>query len=128
MTYSTNSDELEWSKIYDLSEWIDRNPDPIYSDEHGPTITQTWARVAKMAEEVGEAVAALIGYTGQNPRKGRHGSIDDVAREVCDVALTAMCALAHLQTEYRELAGDAPTRLAQHINKVHARMAIDSAS
>ena len=29
-------------------------------------------RVMKIAEETGEAVAAYIGTTGTNPRKGRH--------------------------------------------------------
>lgn len=52
-----------------------------------------YARTAKLAEECGEVMEALIGYTGDNPRKGKHCSLADVQTELCDVILTAMCAL-----------------------------------
>jgi hypothetical protein len=51
-------------------------------------------QMLKLQEELGEAVAAWIGYTGQNLRKGiTHESID-VQRELIDVLLTALVALA----------------------------------
>ena len=45
------------------------------------------------AEEFGEAVQAHIGVTGQNPRKGVHGSRDDVLKELADVIVTAGIAM-----------------------------------
>lgn len=73
-----------------VSEWIDaanslRDPEAI-----------TWGRLAKVSEECGEVIAAYIGATGQNPRKGVVGSIDDVVEELLDVALTALAAVEHL--------------------------------
>ncbi|WP_198541291.1 MazG-like family protein, partial [Parafrankia soli] len=44
----------------------------------------------KVVEELGEAVAALIGMTGQNPRKGVTHTQADLLGELYDVALTAL--------------------------------------
>lgn len=44
----------------------------------------------KVVEELGEAVAALIGMTGQNPRKGVTHTRADLVSELYDVALTAL--------------------------------------
>lgn len=52
-------------------------------------------RVMKVGEEFGEAVEAYIGMTGQNPRKGITHSLDDLLLELCDVAISAMCAIQH---------------------------------
>ncbi|GAA0245919.1 MazG-like family protein [Cryptosporangium japonicum] len=49
-------------------------------------------RVGKVAEELGEAWAAWIGVTGQNPRKGRTHTPADVADELADVVLAATTA------------------------------------
>jgi NTP pyrophosphatase (non-canonical NTP hydrolase) len=49
--------------------------------------------IMKIAEELGEAVQAHIGVTGQNPRKGVHGSRDDVLKELADVIVTAGIAM-----------------------------------
>lgn len=49
-------------------------------------------RVAKIVEEAGEAMQALIAYHHTNPRKPS-GSIEDVIKELCDVALTAKVAV-----------------------------------
>ena len=48
----------------------------------------------KIAEEAGEAVAAYIGMTGANPRKGTTATPDELAGELCDVVLAALVALA----------------------------------
>lgn len=74
-----------------LSEWIDagnarRDPE-----------ARTWGRLAKITEEAGEVVAAFIGLTGQNPRKGVTHTEQDVADELLDVAVTALGAYEHLQ-------------------------------
>jgi hypothetical protein len=73
-----------------LSKWIDdsnhdRDPEAV-----------TWGRLAKVSEECGEVIAAFIGATGQNPRKGITHTGEDVVEELLDVALTALCAVEHL--------------------------------
>lgn len=49
-------------------------------------------RIAKIVEEAGEAMQALIAYHDVNPRKAR-GGLDDVVKELADVALTAKVAM-----------------------------------
>lgn len=53
-------------------------------------------RIMKVQEEAGECAGAWIGYTGQNPRKGRTHDIEQVADELVDVAITALVALHSL--------------------------------
>lgn len=84
--------------------WLDRAVAQQYKDQ---PLAQDWARVGKMTEESGEAVAALIDCwlrlkhleqeccTGQNPRKGVHGSQDDLLKELADMAVGAMYAIQH---------------------------------
>ena len=74
-----------------LSKWVDA------PNAHKDVEAQMWGRVAKVAEEAGEAISALIGATGQNPRKGVTHDIRDVERELFDVAATALCAVAHIR-------------------------------
>ena len=51
-----------WRHVATLVAWLDAaNP---------RTDHEIACRVMKLAEETGEAVAAYIGMTGQNPRKG----------------------------------------------------------
>ncbi|MFT3888524.1 MAG: MazG-like family protein [Arachnia sp.] len=83
-------DELGLS-IVRLSQWIDEG------NAGRPPEAETWARVAKVAEEAGEVIAAQIGATGQNPRKGVSHSVDDVEEELLDVAVTALAAVEHLR-------------------------------
>ena len=74
-----------------LSRWIDDG-----NAQRDPEAA-TWARLAKITEEAGEVVAAHIGATGQNPRKGVTHSGQDVQEELLDVAVTALAALEHLR-------------------------------
>lgn len=75
-----------------LSVWIDSaNYDQGWAPE-----AVTWGRLAKIAEEFGEVIAAHIGATGQNPRKGFTHTWTDVNKELLDVALTALCAWEHM--------------------------------
>jgi hypothetical protein len=46
-------------------------------------------RVLKLAEETGEAAAALIGMHGWNSRKGVCATQDDILAELSDVIITA---------------------------------------
>lgn len=100
-------------KLADLSQWIDdanlaagRNPEAL-----------TWGRLAKLQEEAGEVVAAFIGVTGQNPRKGITHTMDNVQDEVLDVIITGLAALEHL-TGNR---GDALQMLFERVEYIKAR-------
>ncbi|ANS67960.1 hypothetical protein SLINC_5736 [Streptomyces lincolnensis] len=55
-------------------------------------------RLMKVTEEAGEASAAYIGMTGQNPRKGTTHTPADVADELCDVIIAAAVALHSFTT------------------------------
>jgi NTP pyrophosphatase (non-canonical NTP hydrolase) len=76
--------------LYRLSAWIDAG------NLHRDPEAATWGRLAKVSEECGEVIAAYIGATGQNPRKGHTHTLDHVEDELLDVAVTALCAVAHL--------------------------------
>jgi len=54
---------------------------------------ETAMRLLKVVEEAGEASAAYIGLTGQNPCKGITHTPRDVADELCDVIIAAAVAL-----------------------------------
>lgn len=100
--------------IRELNTWIDQSPANAQRDPEA----QLWGRVSKVTEEAGEVISALIGYTGQNPRKGVTNTLHDVELELLDVALTALCALEHTRQE------SDPTPLEQltaHVSAVHAR-------
>lgn len=76
-----------------LSRWIDEHPPNAARDREAAL----WGRLAKVTEEAGEVVAALIAVTGQNPRKPAGGALADVEKELLDVALTALAAVEHLR-------------------------------
>jgi len=80
----------EWNlfaDVADITAWLDNsNPTGPHEDA---------MRVLKLLEEAGEAAAALIGVQGQNPRKGKTHTQDDLLNELADVAITALCAMQH---------------------------------
>ncbi|MET9731646.1 MazG-like family protein [Streptomyces sp. NPDC006458] len=84
-----------WDGVDALWEWLDQNPD--YGGREGLLL-----RLLKIQEEVGEVAQAVIGVTGQNPRKGVTHTWDDVQAELCDVVITAMIALRSLTPDARE--------------------------
>lgn len=111
-----------------LNEWIDTAPANAVRDPEA----RTWGRLAKVVEEHGEVldaliaangaacgrvIAAYIGATGQNPRKGTTGDMDAVRKELLDVALTALCAVEHLDGG----AGRSLDALSDHIAWVRER-------
>ncbi|MGW7646241.1 MazG-like family protein [Streptomyces bobili] len=71
-------------------------------------------RMLKLSEEVGEVAQAVIGATGQNPRKGTSHSWEDVQSELCDVIITALVALRTLTPQAREV-------FAGHLGRVAGR-------
>jgi hypothetical protein len=100
-----------------LSEWIDKG------NAHRDPEAILWGRVAKLTEEAGEAVAALIGMTGQNPRKGVTHTVDDVVAELLDVAITALGAVEHLTGNQ----GHALPALCAKADAVHSRAVVAAA-
>ncbi|WP_237532087.1 MazG-like family protein [Streptomyces sp. SID8352] len=83
---------LPWETVDALWRWLEREQ-PVGGREG------LLLRVLKLSEEVGEVAEAVIGATGQNPRKGTTHTWDDVGAELCDVALTALVALRTLTPE-----------------------------
>ncbi|MFF3710872.1 MazG-like family protein [Streptomyces phaeochromogenes] len=71
-------------------------------------------QIIKIQEETGEVAEAVIGATGQNPRKGHSHTWEDVQAEVCDVIVTAMVAL-------KRLTPDAAAVFEQHMKGIAAR-------
>jgi hypothetical protein len=78
--------------ITDVDLHLDEQVAQVYKDQ---PLAQDWGRVSKVGEEFGEAVDALIAYTGQNPRKGVSGHEIDLLNELADVAMTAILAIQH---------------------------------
>ncbi|MEU9575036.1 MazG-like family protein [Streptomyces massasporeus] len=87
-----------WSTIDTLTQWLDTSR-PVEGREG------LLLRVLKLTEEVGEVSEAVIGATGQNPRKGVTHTWEDVQAELCDVVITALVALRTLTPEAREVFG-----------------------
>lgn len=86
------SDSIDWQIVERVDEWLDYAVAPAYMDQ---PLAQDWARVAKVGEELGEAIRNLIGMTGQNPRKGFDRTSLDLVEELADTALTAIFAIQH---------------------------------
>ncbi|MEU8572082.1 MazG-like family protein [Streptomyces asoensis] len=75
-----------------MTEWLDGSQ-PVGGREG------LLLRVLKLSEEVGEVAQAVVGATGQNPRKGVSHTWEDVQSELCDVVITALVALRTLTPE-----------------------------
>ncbi|MFK4117034.1 MazG-like family protein [Streptomyces longwoodensis] len=96
-----------WTTVDALWRWLEQNQ-PV-SGREGLLL-----RMLKLSEEVGEVAEAVIGATGQNPRKGRSHTWDDVQAELCDVVITALVALRTLTPEPRGV-------LEGHVGRVAGR-------
>ena len=79
-------------QIAAISRWVDDAPANAARDREA----RAWGRLAKITEEAGEVIAAFIGATAQNPRKGQTHVLADVQKELLDVAATALAAYEHL--------------------------------
>lgn len=97
-------------RVSELSMWVDDA-----NADRGEALT--WHRVAKVAEESGEALSALLGYVGQNPRKGYYADGQDVVKELLDVAVAALGAVEHMTGNL----GFCLAKLEEHIEAVHTR-------
>ncbi|WP_406126906.1 methyltransferase domain-containing protein [Streptomyces sp. NBC_00989] len=104
--------------VHAVSHWIDEHPANKARDPEA----RLWGRVTKTGEEVGEVIRALVAAFDHNPRKGQSGDMTQVQAELLDVAMTAMCAVAHLNDNDPEV--DLMGLLAQHIAGVSARAGV----
>ncbi|MED7955419.1 MULTISPECIES: MazG-like family protein [unclassified Streptomyces] len=102
-------DSRIWESVDHLVTWLDEES-PL------PPQEERLARILKLSEEVGEVSAAVIGATGQNPRKGVTHTWDDVQHELCDVVFSALVAL-------RTLTPDAARVFAERLAYVERRSA-----
>lgn len=98
---------LIWHVIAQQKAWLDAHPDT------DPALAVP-LRVLKVAEEAGEAAAALIGTTGQNPRKGHSHTEADLVAELCDVITAASVALATLVPDPERVLDD-------HMGRIYMR-------
>jgi len=89
-------DLSSWETVETLVAWLDRHSEL-------PPETKTILQILKITEEAGEVAEALIGVTGQNPRKGFSHTWQDVENELCDVIVTAMVALTRVNPAAREV-------------------------
>ncbi|MDX3529641.1 MazG-like family protein [Streptomyces sp. ID05-39B] len=96
-----------WETVDALCAWLDAGQ-PVGGREG------LLLRMLKLSEEVGEVAQAVIGATGQNPRKGTSHSWEDVQSELCDVVITALVALRTLTPQAREV-------FAAHLARVAGR-------
>jgi NTP pyrophosphatase (non-canonical NTP hydrolase) len=60
-------------------------------------------RVLKIGEEFGEVAEALHGVNGTNPRKGKSHTMEDVVKELVDVAVTTLIALETITPDARRV-------------------------
>jgi NTP pyrophosphatase (non-canonical NTP hydrolase) len=95
-----------WNTIDQLADWLDRGSEM-------PEETRTILQILKITEEAGEVAEALIGVTGQNPRKGTSHTWVDVQNELCDVIVSAMVALTRLNPDARTVFSANLARIAQ---------------
>jgi NTP pyrophosphatase (non-canonical NTP hydrolase) len=83
---------------------------------NGTSDAELGMRILKIAEETGEVVAAWFGATGQNPRKGRTHTRDDVAAELADVVTSAVVAMVSLGHDPAQVLTDAAGKLAARLD------------
>lgn len=100
-------DSTTWDSVDQLVGWLDAESSLSPGDER-------LLRIIKLSEEVGEVGQAVIGATGQNPRKGVTHTWEDVQHELCDVVFSALVAL-------RTLTPDARTVFAERLAYVERR-------
>ncbi|MFJ4695182.1 MazG-like family protein [Streptomyces sp. NPDC088766] len=77
-----------WAQVQRLRGWLDAEAPPAAAGD------VRLLRILKISEELGEVAEAFHGATGANPRKGASHTWQDVNKELADVIVTAMVALA----------------------------------
>lgn len=76
-----------------IDTWLDSGAGQAYQNQ---PLAQDWARLSKVSEELGEAIAELILYSGQNPRKPQDAeAYGRMLKEIADVICTGLLCLQH---------------------------------
>jgi hypothetical protein len=83
---------IEMPYVDEFDSYLDKNVSEAYKDQ---PLAQDWARIAKVIEELGETIQCLIGYTGQNPRKGVTSSQREMLDEFADTLITCVLGMQH---------------------------------
>lgn len=117
MSVTTDMRDIDAARLAAISTWIDEYPPNAARDPEANMLI----RVTKVGEEYGEAVAAMVGAMDQNPRKGATHALDDVRKELLDVALTALAAFEHLTGND----GHSMAALTEHIHAVYTRAGLN---
>ncbi|AVT30312.1 MULTISPECIES: MazG-like family protein [unclassified Plantactinospora] len=102
-----------WATVRAARAWLDR--------ANGTDRAELTCRILKVTEEAGEAAGAWIGLTGQNPRKGVTHSLDDVAAELADVALSALVAIESLDLDARQVLDARAARVRDRLRETSGR-------
>lgn len=111
---------IDAETVQRVDTWLDHAVAERYGNQ---PLAQDWARVGKAIEECGEAISALIAWTGQNPRKGVCGTQDELLAELADVVLTAVLAIQHFTKDTTETA----QVLEASVQKVASRVPAEAA-
>lgn len=86
--------------VREVDAYLDAGASERYKSQR---LGQDWARVAKLAEETGEAVSELISWTGQNPRKNQDDeAFGRLLAELADAAMTGIYAIQHFTKDIGE--------------------------
>jgi NTP pyrophosphatase (non-canonical NTP hydrolase) len=99
--------ERTWIAVDAARAWLD--------EANGTSPFELTCRILKVTEEAGEAAAAWIGVSGQNPRKGVTHTNKDVAQELADVAFTALVAIASLGFEPQDTLAECARKVADRL-------------
>lgn len=103
------------TRLDEFDNYLDDNVSAIYLAQ---PLAQDWARIAKIIEELGEAIQAFIGMTGQNPRKGISDTEEHMLEELADTALTAMYAIQHFTKDKTRTRFILDARHALHLDRI----------
>ena len=97
----SNTDWDMFGDIAAITRWLDTNNQTTPEDDAmrvmkvGEELAEAYRALAVIDVAFGRAVEAYIGMKGQNPRKGITHTQADLYKELCDIAITALCALTH---------------------------------
>lgn len=98
------------------SRWVDEHPPNAARDREAAL----YLRVVKVQAEAGEVADALSALTGENPRKGVHGTEHELLEELLDVAIAALGVWEHISGNN----GWCMTALADKVARVSARVGL----
>lgn len=102
--------------VADADRWLDADCGPDY---HAQPLAQDWARLAKVGEELGEAIQELILWTAQNPRKPQDPDAGTrLLKEIADVVATGILCIQHFTKDI----GATQAVITANFDKIDARI------